>query len=70
MTYDDTVRVRMTAPLRERRGALASVCGVTPPAQRREGHWEQFPPGTVYLVEFEDGEALDVHESWIERAEA
>jgi hypothetical protein len=70
MNYDDTIRIRANAPVGLRRGTLASICGITAPADRHGKHWEQFPPGTIYLVEFEDGEALEVHESWVDPAEA
>lgn len=30
------------------------------------GHFEQFPSGTVYLVEFEGGDAIEVHEDMLE----
>ena len=55
MDYDDTVRIRPNAPTELRRGALASVIGITASGDRRGEHWDQLPPGTVYLVEFEDG---------------
>jgi hypothetical protein len=66
LTYDDTVIVKPDAAACFRPGAKGSVVGITPPEQRRGAHFEQFPEGIVYLVEFEDGEALDVHGSWLE----
>jgi hypothetical protein len=63
--YDDTVQVALAAPAALRPGAQASVIGIT--EDRRSGsHFEQFPPGTVYLVEYEDGVAVDIHESHLE----
>jgi len=66
LTYDDTVMVKPDAAERFRPGVKGSVVGITPPEERRGAHFEQFPEGVVYLVEFEDGEALDVHGSWLE----
>lgn len=65
-TFDDTVRVRKTAPLVARRGALASVIMLFEENERKGAHFDQFPPGVVYSVEFEDGDAEDVHESHLE----
>lgn len=68
--YDDILKVSDEAPAEHRRGATAWVVGVTPPEQRRGAHFDQFPLGTVYLVEFEDGQALDIHESHLTRMSA
>jgi hypothetical protein len=62
-TYSDLVRTSDDAPQQARPGNKASVIGITTQPERRGSHFEQFPPGTVYLVEFEDGHAMDVHES-------
>jgi len=67
-TYDDTVRVKANAPAEARRGEQAWVIGITPEERRQGSHFDQFPPGTVYLLEFEGGDTLDVHESMIEPA--
>lgn len=66
LTYNDTVIVKPDAPAGFRPGAKAAVIGITLPGERRGAHFEQFPEGVIYLVEFEDGEALDVHGSWLE----
>lgn len=64
-TYGDTVRIVMTAPERLRPGAIAWVIGVF--EKRPEGkYFDQFPTGEVYSIEYEDGEAVDVHESVLE----
>ena len=64
-TYGDTVRVVSTVPEVLRPGAVAHVVGIT--EEPRQGlHFEQFPPGTVFLVEYEDGVAADIHESHLE----
>lgn len=65
MTYGDSVAVATTAPEQLRPGAKGSICGVILPADRRGAHVDQFPEGTIYLVEFEDGEAIEIHEGWL-----
>jgi hypothetical protein len=65
-TYDDIVRVRSDAPVAMRPGEKAWVVGITRHDERQGGHFGDFPAGTVYLVEFEGGEAFDIHESMIE----
>lgn len=64
-TYDDTVAVLASAPATLRPGALASVIGITE-EPRQGSYFEQFPPGNVYLVEYEDGVAVSIHESNLE----
>ncbi len=65
-TYDDIVRVKMSAPAPTRPGARCWVVGVFPPEERARVHFPQFPPGVVYTVEFEDGVAIDIHEEQLE----
>jgi hypothetical protein len=65
-TYDDIVRVSANAPELARPGERAWVIGITEEEERvrfRGSHFDAFPPGTVYLVEFEGGDAVDIHES-------
>lgn len=64
-TYNDIVRVKGDAPIEMRPGAKSWVIGLTTQQERRGKHFEQFPAGTVYLVEFEGGEAIDIHESML-----
>lgn len=70
MDCDNKGKIKPTAPPEFRRGALASVIGITASGERRGEHWGRFSAGTVYLVEFEDGEVLDVHQSRLKLAEA
>jgi hypothetical protein len=49
-----------------RPGQKAWVIGITTEHERSGSHFDQFAAGTVYLVEFEGGEALDIHESMLE----
>lgn len=63
--YDDVVRVKDGADEALRPGKTAWVIGVfsdRPPGK----HFQEFPPGTVYSIEFEDGDAIDVHEDNLE----
>lgn len=66
LKYDDLVMIRVDAAERFRPGAKGWIIGITPPEERRGAHFEQFPEGVVYLVEFEDGEALELHDSWLD----
>lgn len=66
-TYDDIVRVSDKAPLEIRPGERAWVVGVFD--HRLGGYFDQFPPGTIYLIEFEDGSSLEVHESMLDLIE-
>jgi len=75
--YNDLVRVkpgishwldvpgrRTTGP---RTGDVASVFAVD--NDRLAGSRPEFPPGAIYGIEFEDGDAIEVHESDLESAE-
>jgi len=64
--YDDIVVVRGIARTVERRGQKAWIIGVL--EDRSRFPRSQFPPGVMYSVEFEGGEAIDVHEDEIDRA--
>lgn len=63
-TYNDLVSVVRGSPLELRPGEPASVVAVI--VDRRGSHFDQFPPGVVYSIEFEDGVCIDVHESILE----
>jgi hypothetical protein len=66
-TYDDIVRINQAAPNSLRPGQRAWVVGVVLPQDRGgRPHYDQFPAGTVYTVEFENGDAIDVHEGFLE----
>ena len=66
-TYDDTVRVKLGAASHMRPGELASVVGVFLETDKAEKYWAQFPTGPVYTIEFEDGSAVEVPESLLEK---
>lgn len=63
--YSDVVRVVPGADERFRPTAIAWVIGVFP--EKPSGkHFESFPDGAIYAIEFEDGEAIDIPESLLE----
>ncbi len=66
-TYDDIVMVRKDAPLEFRPGDKAWVIAIHEdrPGNKRWGY-PDLPEGVVYLVEFEGGDAIGVHESNLE----
>ena len=61
-TFDDTVRVLPSAPAESRPGQLASVIMIFSPSERSGRFFDRFPEGIVYSIEFEDGEAILIHE--------
>jgi hypothetical protein len=63
--FDDTVWVRKDAPGPLRRGHRASVTMVFLPKDRDGSYFDQFPPGVVYSIEYEDGKSADVHENFL-----
>ena len=64
--YDDIVRVRSHVEQKFRPGERAWVVGVVAEDRRIGSHYEQFPPGMIYTIEFEDGDSIDIHEASIE----
>lgn len=62
-TYDDIVRVSLLAPSNMRPGKKAWIVGVF--EEKMGPYFDQFPPGTIYSIEFEDGSSLEVHESML-----
>jgi hypothetical protein len=66
-TYDDIVKVLDTAPSELRPGERAWVVGVF---ETRPGkYFDVFPEGVVYSIEFEDGTAIEIHESNLKLAD-
>jgi hypothetical protein len=65
-TYDDIVRVKEEAPSSLRPGQKAWVILVVPAKDRIGAYFDQFPAGTVYSIEYEDGEAAEIHENFLE----
>ncbi len=58
-TYNDIVRVKVTAPLQLRRDR-ACIVGIF--EDRPGPYFDKFPTGIVYTIEFEDGTSDEVHE--------
>ena len=69
LSADDAVRVKTGSPPGMRPGRKARVVGIVPYERRVGPHVPKSPRGTVYLVEFDDGELLDVHEDMLERVD-
>jgi hypothetical protein len=66
-TFDDIVRVKADAPEELRPGSRGSVIMVFGERERFGlAYFDQFAPGNVYSIEYEDGVAKDVHESSLE----
>jgi hypothetical protein len=65
-TYNDIVKAKPTADKKARPGERAWVIAVL--ENRTHSPLKQFPPGVIYSVEFEDGEATEVHEDDLEIA--
>lgn len=73
-TYNDIVKVKATAQYcREaggnkksglRIGERAWICGIS--ESKAPDLRQSFPSGFIYLIEFEDGDAIDVHEDDLE----
>ncbi len=66
-TYNDTVRVKQTAPPRCRPGELASVVGISLQTERSGEFLKAFPHGILYTIEFEDGNSIELHEDFVEK---
>lgn len=59
-TWGDSVRVRDEAPRAYRPGSLAEIVGV------RDGGSTADALASVYIIEFEDGESVEVEGEWLE----
>lgn len=60
-TWGDTVRVKDEAPQQMRPGSLGSVCGMRVLEDPKAAEHTGWGVGTtLYLVEFSDGEALEI----------
>lgn len=63
-TYDDIVKATKAAGQSARPGEKAWVVAVL--ENRVHFPLKHFKPGVIYTVEFEDGEAVEVHEDDLE----
>ena len=67
VTWGDTVRVKAEAPPTARPNAIAAVVGmreIENPTQARE--FSATIGSRLYLIEFGDGEAIEIPEGWID----
>ena len=66
-TWGDTVRVKASAPMSMRPGAIAEVVGIRDVETPSQATQFETPIGSkVYLIEFSDGDAIELAEMWIE----
>ena len=68
-TYSDLVTAIEGAQPALRPGEPASVIAVIEEKDRKGSYLSAFPPGVIYSIEFEDGSAIDIHESQLRSAE-
>jgi hypothetical protein len=64
LEYDQIVKIKSTSKLAARRGSRGWIVAIL--EDRNRYPLEEFPPGIVYSVEFDDGQAIDVHEDDLE----
>ncbi|GHT99690.1 hypothetical protein AGMMS49960_05620 [Betaproteobacteria bacterium] len=73
-TYSDAVKVKLSSDPVLKPGQLASIVGAYDKEElKKGGKWEggnwffdRFKPGVVYIIEYEDGSAENVHEDDLE----
>ena len=67
--WGDTIRLRNDAPVSGRAGAIAEVCGIV--VIETAEHAKAVVGGNIgkeaYLIEFEDGESVEVVAEFLER---
>jgi hypothetical protein len=66
--YDDIVQVSLDASAEFRPGAKAWIVGVFVDRDRNPFDW--LPPGTIYTIEYEDGNSIDINESALQPMKA
>lgn len=68
-TWGDTVRVKDDAPPAMRPGQLAAVCGITEAkTPEQASQYGCAIGGTVFVIEFADGESSELSEELLEVA--
>ena len=66
-TWGDTVLVKASAPASMRPGAIAEVVGIRDVETPEQATQFEAPIGSkVYLIEFSNGDAMELAEMWIE----
>jgi hypothetical protein len=61
-TWNDSVTAKPGSDPRLRPGELASVVGIIEEKSRKGEFLEEFPHGTVYTIEFNDGSSVEAAE--------
>ena len=68
-TWGDTVRIKQNASPEMRPGTLAAVCGIREVESTDQSEQFDCAIGTIlYLVEFGDGESVEIPENFVEVA--
>ena len=66
-TWGDTVQVKVNAPMSMRPGAIAAVVGIREVETPEQVLQFEAPVGSkVYLIEFGNGDAIEISEAWID----
>lgn len=66
-SWGDTVRVKPSAPADMRPGERGEVVAITPIDTQASADLYDVPVGSlVYLVEFGDGDAIEIQATWLE----
>ena len=66
-TWGDTVRIKAEAAAEMRPGSLAAVCGLREVETQEQAQQFSCAVGTtLYLIEFGDGESVEIPGLWLE----
>jgi len=64
--WGDTVRIKSNAPKRYKPGSLGSICGIRIiDSVEVAKHFDQLLNSKLYLIEFGDGHALEIPQSFL-----
>jgi len=66
-TYNDIVKIKLIANPILRPGVKAWIVGVFDTEKMKGSYFDQFKPGFVYSIEYEDGSSTEVHEDDLEQ---
>lgn len=66
-TWGDAVRVKASAPVSMRPGAIAAVVGIRDVETPAQATQFETPIGSkIYVIEFSDGDAIELAGMWVE----
>ena len=67
-TWGDFVKIKEISPSKYEPGKLGSICGIWTINSPVTSHEYEMPFGTVmYTIEFEDGNAIEIPEDYLDR---